>query len=54
MTKEELKDELRELAGHGDTEYAHGRADDAIMEFLTAEGHGDIVELYEAIDKWYA
>lgn len=54
MTKEELKAELRDLAHDADTVRAHGRADDAVMEFLKTLGHEDVVELYEEIEKWYA
>lgn len=37
----------------GDVEAAHQNADDALCAFLTALGHGDVVDEYDAIEKWY-
>lgn len=38
----------------GDPEYAHGDADRALRDFLLALGYDDIVDLYDAVPKWYA
>lgn len=54
MTKQELIEVLTGLQGSSDIEMAHGEADDAVMDFLKSEGHEDIVELFNKIEKWYA
>lgn len=45
---------LRELANSDDTETAHYDADDILCEILTALGYTEIVDAYNAIDKWYS
>lgn len=40
--------------GEGDPERAHGDADEALCDFIKALGHPEIVEAWEAVDKWYA
>ncbi|TAL41998.1 MAG: hypothetical protein EPN91_09360 [Salinibacterium sp.] len=47
-------DRLRRLAKSMDTESAHADADQALADLLTALGHGDVVEAYKAVSKWYA
>jgi hypothetical protein len=37
-----------------DIEVAHSDADQAVMEFLHFLGHGDIADLWDSIEKWYA
>lgn len=54
VTKLELIDILQKCIGNGDFEVAHSNADQAIMEWLEAEGHGDIVSLFHDVGKWYA
>ncbi len=54
MTKEQAIAELKELQKPGDTEAAHGDADDVLCKLLTALGYADVVAEYEKIDKWYA
>lgn len=51
MTKDELIARLRELAESGDTERAHGEADDALLAYINDP---DIAAAYDAIEKWYA
>jgi hypothetical protein len=51
MSKEELLKKLKEYEGLGDTEMAHGYADDVLIEFINDK---DIEKAYEKIDKWYA
>ena len=46
--------ELQKLQGDMDTEYAHGKADDILCEFLESLGYFEIVEEYNKVDKWYA
>ena len=54
MTKEKLLKLLQEQADNSDYEVAHSLADEAICDFLKAQGHEDIVEVYDLIGKWYA
>lgn len=52
MTKEELLKKLAEIKKYdGDTEAAHGDADDALLEYINDE---EISNAYNIIDKWYA
>lgn len=53
--KKEALSRLRELQ-HPDSypEDAHYEADDILCQFLEALGHGDVVEEFEKIKKWYA
>jgi hypothetical protein len=37
-----------------DAEDFHVTADRCLCELLTALGYGEIVELYEKVEKWYA
>lgn len=54
-TKRQLLVKLLNLQLDGDTESAHGQADEVLLEILRHEGGYDaIIEAYEAIDKWYA
>ena len=46
--------ELREAAASGDTEAAHGRADEALCDLLMALGYTEIVNAWRNVDKWYA
>lgn len=54
MTRERAIKELQELQKSGDTEAAHGDADDVLCALLTALGYGDVVSEWERVDKWYA
>lgn len=56
MTKEQALKEMQECVdmGEGDTETSHGVADDILCAFLRAQGHDDLVDLYEKVEKWYA
>lgn len=47
-------EKLTELATNGDTEAAHADADKVLTDLLTALGYGDVVEAWDAVDKWYA
>lgn len=52
---ERVLKEMRELSkGTGDTEAAHGRADDLLVELIKALGFDELAELYDKVDKWYA
>jgi hypothetical protein len=53
MTKEQVFKELEECLTM-ETETAHSWADRVLCEFLKAQGHSDIVEAWEKVDKWYA
>lgn len=53
--KRELFVKLLNLQLDEDTESAHGQADEVLLEILRHEGGYDqIIEAYEAINKWYA
>jgi hypothetical protein len=54
MTRELAIKFLEEQKDNGDTEIAHGVADDVICELLEALGYSDVVEAYNKVDKWYA
>lgn len=47
-------EKLTKLRALGDTEAAHGEADKVLCELLKAMGFGDVVDAWDAIDKWYA
>lgn len=55
MTPEQFADAMREIAKNsGDTEMAHGDADDLLCKVLTQLGYGEGVKIFEEMDKWYA
>ena len=45
---------LRKLANDTDIEVAHIKADDILCRILLDLGYDEIVEAYDAVDKWYA
>jgi len=49
-SKEKLIIESR----NGDTEAAHGNADDILCKLLNEFGLNEITEIYNNIEKWYA
>ena len=51
MTKRELIRKLIECAQNGDTEAAHGDADDALIAFIDDP---EIETAYREVEKWYA
>ena len=54
-TQVKLLSRLIELSNCGDTEIAHGEADDILLEILRHEGgYDEIIEAYENVPKWYA
>lgn len=46
-------EKMRKLTNH-DPETSHMEADQILCEFLTALGYGELVKIYEELDKWYA
>jgi len=54
MTREEAIAKLTELQRSGDTEGAHGDADEVLCKLLQTLGYGDVVLEWQMIDKWYA
>lgn len=54
MTHEEALKKLKESQDNGDTELAHGDADDVLCELLESLGYEDVVAEYKRVDKWYA
>jgi hypothetical protein len=54
MTREQAIAELKRFQESGDTEAAHGDADEVLCKLLSALGYQDVVAEWEKIDKWYA
>ncbi|WP_313570739.1 hypothetical protein [Pantoea piersonii] len=54
MSREEAITKLHEAAKHWDKEEAHGLADDALCDLLSALGYEDVVEAWKRVPKWYA
>lgn len=54
MKREEAIRILQELRGNGDTEAAHGAADEVLCKLLSSLGYQDVVDAWEKVDKWYA
>ena len=53
MTKEQALEELAQCL-EMDEEGGHSWGDHILCEFLKAQGHSDLVEAWEKIDKWYS
>ena len=54
MTREEAISRLKGLQGDGDTEAAHGLADEVLCVLLRSLGYEDVVAEWDKVDKWYA
>ena len=54
MTQQDAIDQLKLCQESGDTEAAHGVADDVLCDLLTALGYGAVVEEWTKVPKWYA
>jgi len=54
MTKDEAIERLQECQWNGDTEAAHGKADDVLCDLLLSLGYKDVVEEWDKVDKWYS
>ena len=55
MSPETALQKLRALAEPGgDIEAKHGEADEILCELLRSFGYIEIVDAYNAIEKWYA
>ena len=54
MDREEAISELQKEQRNGDTEVAHGNADDTLCELLISLGYQDVVDEWIAVEKWYA
>ena len=46
--------EMRECVVGGDEEITHADADEILCEALRMLGHGDLVDEWERVPKWYA
>jgi hypothetical protein len=51
VTKQELLDALRGLAGDSDYETAHAKADAALVAYVN---DAEIEAAYDKVGKWYA
>lgn len=49
-----INQKMQECIDVGDTEIAHGIADDLLCEALTLLCCDDIVDIYKKVEKWYA
>jgi len=49
-----VKADLFKAVDNQDIENAHTDADDSLCELLNGFGFGEIVEIYNNVDKWYA
>lgn len=54
MTTLEFAQKMREISKYGDIEESHGKADDLMCRLLRELGYGDGIDIFEAMDKWYA
>lgn len=54
MTPEEAMTALAPLAHVSDIEVAHMQADEIICSLLRFLGHGDVVDAWGKVEKWYA
>ena len=54
MKKKQALEKMKEAIKNRDTEQAHYDADVILCDFLSELGHGDLVKLYEDVDKWFA
>ena len=55
MTKEQALQQMQRLVDEGaDTEGDHMDADRILCEFLKTLGHGDLVDVYDELDRWFA
>ena len=54
MNSVEAIEKLKQLQDYGDTESAHGYADDVLCELLASMGYQDVVAEWRLVDKWYA
>lgn len=51
---EEYLEKIKDATGIQDTEYSHEKADKVLCELLIKLGYGQVVEIYNDRDKWYA
>lgn len=54
MDREQAIKELKAYQADGDTEAAHGNADEVLCDLLIALGYQDVVNEWRKVDKWYA
>ena len=57
MTKQQLtkwKQQIEEIAANNDTEVAHSSADDLLCAILRELGAGEVADIFDTMDKWYA
>ncbi len=52
--KADLRLEVTLSVPGGDLESTHGNADDILCDLLCNLGHGDVVDIYKEVGKWYA
>ena len=53
-TPEEFAKKMYQLAGSGDEEADHVKADELMCQLLTSLGYGEGVKIFRDMDKWYS
>ena len=51
---EQYMERMKDVGNNGDLEVAHIDADGILCELLIELGYGELIELYNEVDKWYA
>lgn len=54
MIYQEYVNAMNFIIADSDTERAHRRADNLLIEFLKEEGYVELIEAYEKVNKRYA
>lgn len=54
MTYQEYVTAMNFNVTDSDTERAHRRADNLLIEFLKEAGYVELIEAYENVKKWYS
>ena len=54
MDRQQAIDALNDAAQNMDIEAAHMQADEVLCELLRDLGYIDVVDAWEAVEKWYA
>ena len=54
MDRQQAIDALNDASQNMDIEIAHMQADEILCELLRDLGYIDVVDAWEAVEKWYA
>ena len=53
-TPKEFAEKMYQLAGSGDEEADHVKADELMCQLLTSLGYGEGIKIFRDMDKWYS